>query len=89
VNSATVAATVIDTSVTQSTAGGRLLSVRNNTSEVAGIDRSGGLYIGKLTTTAINALAGADLREGTLVWDSTLHKLKIYSGTAWELVTSV
>lgn len=88
VNAAGAIGTVINTNVTFNIAGEKLLSIQNNTVDVAGVDRNGGLYLGKLTTTAINALTGADLNEGTLVWDSTLHKLKIYTGSAWELVTS-
>jgi hypothetical protein len=74
---------------TLSSAGARVISIQNpiNT-EVASFAWSGALAIGKLSTTSINGLSGADLREGTLVWDSTLHKLKVYTGTAWETVTS-
>jgi hypothetical protein len=39
------------------------------------------------TTTEVNALTGVE--EGTIVYDTTLNKLKFYNGSAWEAVTSV
>jgi hypothetical protein len=38
------------------------------------------------TTTQKNALTG--MAEGDMIWDKTLHKACVYSGTAWETVTS-
>jgi len=38
------------------------------------------------TTTEIAALTG--MAEGTLVYDTTVNKLKFYTGSAWEAVTS-
>jgi hypothetical protein len=40
----------------------------------------------KLTTTQRLALEG--VLEGTVIYDLTLHKLTIYTGSAWETVTS-
>lgn len=40
----------------------------------------------KLTTTQRVALEG--VLEGTVVYDLTLHKLTVYTGSAWETVTS-
>jgi len=39
-----------------------------------------------LTTAQITALTG--VAEGTLMYDTTLNKLKFYTGSAWETVTS-
>ena len=38
------------------------------------------------TTTEVNALTGVE--EGTIVYDTTLNKLKFYNGSAWQTVTS-
>jgi hypothetical protein len=38
------------------------------------------------TTTEVNALTG--MEEGTIVYDTTLNKLKFYNGSAWQTVTS-
>lgn len=42
-------------------------------------------YIQNTTTTERVALAAV---AGQLVFDTTLHKLCVYSGTAWETITS-
>jgi len=39
-----------------------------------------------MTTAEKNALAAV---EGAFVYDLTLHKLCVYTGAAWEAVTSV
>ena len=39
-----------------------------------------------LTTTQREALEG--VLEGTVIYDLTLHKLTVYTGSAWETVTS-
>lgn len=44
--------------------------------------------IPKLTTTQRNALSGADLFEGLVISNTTTHKLNVYTGSAWEAVTS-
>ena len=43
------------------------------------------LNLPKLTTTQINALA--NMVEGSVVWDSTLHVPKCYNGSAWKTIT--
>jgi len=40
----------------------------------------------RMTTAEKNAMAAV---EGTFVYDLTLHKLCVYTGAAWETVTSV
>jgi len=45
----------------------------------------GGVAPTKLTTTAKNALTGV---AGMVVYDTTLNKLCVYTGSAWETVTS-
>lgn len=49
----------------------------------------GGFQLVGMTTAARDALAGADLREGTIIYNTTTKKLNFYSGTAWEAVTSI
>lgn len=88
-NGATAIAITSKSSTSYSTAGAEIHSFKNNTTEVAAVPSYGGFYLGGMTTTAINNLAGADLREGTMVWDTTLHKAKVYSGSGWETVTSI
>ena len=47
----------------------------------------GGIFATKNVTTAEkNALTPS---AGWVVFDTTLHKLCVYSGTAWETITSV
>ncbi len=39
-----------------------------------------------LTTTERDALV--DLSPGGLIWNSTLSKLQVYNGSAWETISS-
>jgi len=41
----------------------------------------------RMTTTQKNAISSPT--EGMMVYDSTLHKLSVYTGSAWETVTSL
>jgi len=41
----------------------------------------------RMTTTQKNAISSP--AEGLVLYDSTLHKLCVYTGSAWETVTSV
>jgi hypothetical protein len=41
----------------------------------------------RMTTTQKNAIALPD--EGLCVYDTTLHALCVYNGTAWQTVTAV
>lgn len=43
-------------------------------------------YLGVFTTTTKNALTPS---LGNTCFDSTLHKLCVYTGSAWETITSV
>jgi hypothetical protein len=45
-----------------------------------------GLLLPKVTTTQKNAISAP--AEGLVVYDTTLHKLCVYTGAAWETVTS-
>lgn len=44
--------------------------------------------IPKLTTTQRDALTGADLFEGLVIYNMTTHKLNVRVAAAWEAVTS-
>lgn len=44
--------------------------------------------IPKLTTTQRDALAGADLFAGLIVYNTTTNKLNVRAASAWEAVTS-
>lgn len=44
------------------------------------------IIVKNYTTTQISAITG--MVKGTIVFDSTTNKLKVYNGTAWETVTS-
>lgn len=46
-----------------------------------------GFLLPRMTTTQKNAIATPD--EGLVVYDTTLHKLAVWTGAAWETVTSV
>ena len=46
-----------------------------------------GVRFPNMTTAQKNAISGP--QAGTIVFDTTLSKLSVYSGTAWETVTSV
>jgi len=49
----------------------------------------GGLQLPGMTTAARDALTGADLRAGTIIYNTTTNKLNFYNGTSWEGVTSL
>jgi len=49
------------------------------------VDGSNGVQVPVVTTTQKNALT---VTAGYLVFDSTLGKLCIYTGSAWQTVTS-
>ena len=40
----------------------------------------------KMTTTQRDRLEG--VLEGTTIYNTTTHKLNVYTGSAWEVVTS-
>jgi hypothetical protein len=44
--------------------------------------------IPKITTTVRDALTGADLYEGLVIYNTTTHKLNVKAASAWEAVTS-
>jgi hypothetical protein len=46
-----------------------------------------GVRFPNMTTTQKNAISGP--QAGTIVFDTTLSKLSVYSGTAWETITSI
>jgi hypothetical protein len=46
-----------------------------------------GVRFPNMTTTQKNAISGP--QAGTIVFDTTLSKLAVYSGTAWETITSI
>ncbi len=48
----------------------------------------GDLGLPILTTAQIDALTGAALLSGLIVWNSTLKKIDVFDGTNWETVTS-
>jgi len=41
----------------------------------------------RMTTTQKNAISSP--AEGLIVYDTTLHKLCVYTGSAWETITSL
>jgi hypothetical protein len=45
-----------------------------------------GMYVKSVTTTQMDALTPT---TGMLVFNTTENKLAMYSGTAWEFITSV
>ena len=49
------------------------------------IDGSNGVQVPVVTTTQKNALT---VTAGYIVFDSTLGKLCVYTGSAWQTVTS-
>lgn len=77
------------TSNTLSTAGALLHNIKNGGTTKMAVTSFGGLYLVGMTTAARDALAGADLRAGTLIYNTTTNKLNFYSGSAWEAVTSL
>lgn len=50
------------------------------------LDANNGLQVPVLTTTAKNAIASP--LTGAILFDSTLGKLCVYTGSAWQTVTS-
>ena len=48
---------------------------------------SKGSLLSRMTTTQKNAIATPS--EGLIVYDLTLHKLCVYTGAAWETITSL
>jgi hypothetical protein len=49
------------------------------------VDGTNGLQVPVVTTSAKNALT---VTAGYIVFDSTLGKLCIYTGSAWQTITS-
>ena len=43
----------------------------------------------KKTTTQADAMSGATLISGAMIYNITLGKAEVWSGTAWETITSV
>ena len=50
------------------------------------LDTNKGLVVPVMTTTGKNAIV--DPVQGAIVFDSTLGKLCIYTGSAWQTITS-
>lgn len=47
----------------------------------------GGTLLSKITTTQRDAISG--VVEGTEIYNTTLHKKQVYTGSVWETITSV
>ena len=45
-----------------------------------------GIRFPNMTTTQKNAMTG--MQKGTVIFDTTLNKLCVYNGTAWQTITS-
>ena len=43
----------------------------------------------KKTTTEANAMSGTALLSGTLIYNTTLGKAEVWTGSVWETITSV
>ena len=41
------------------------------------------------TTTSANAMSGLKIVSGLIIWNTTLKKIDVWTGTQWETVTSV
>lgn len=54
--------------------------------ELEALDSRVQTWPSKMTTAGRLGLEG--VLEGTVVYDLTLHKLTVYTGLAWEVVTS-
>ena len=50
------------------------------------LDSQKGLTVPVKTTTEKNAIVSPE--AGTIIFDSTLGKLCVYTGSAWETITS-
>lgn len=42
----------------------------------------------RLTTAERDAIAAADLQQGSLIYNTTVGKLQVYIGVAWQTITS-
>lgn len=62
------------------------ISITITTGTVTLNGTTGGFIPQVVTTTQKNAITGI---EGMIVYDSTLHKLCVYTGAGWETVTSL
>ena len=49
---------------------------------------SNGIGLPRLSTTERNALSGANLHEGQIIYNSTLNKIEFYNGSAWNEVST-
>ena len=56
------------------------------TGEVKCTSTTAPFYPPVVTTTQRNSISG--MTKGAMVFNSTTNKLNVYSGTAWEVVTS-
>lgn len=41
------------------------------------------------TTTQANTMSGANLLDGTIIFNTTLNKAEVWTGSVWETITSV
>lgn len=46
-------------------------------------------YLPQVTTTKANLMSGATLISGCLIYNITLNKAEVFTGTQWETITSV
>lgn len=70
--------------------GGGSVGIGNNPVASALLDIASttkGVLMPRMTTTQKNAISGP--AEGLIVYDTTLHKLCVYTGSAWETITSL
>jgi len=89
VNGSTAVAHCLDTHNTLSTAGAKLLSLRNAGTEKFAVGHDGGVTAGTMKLTTMKTTTGDGTGEEGLFQINTYDKtLKIYVGSAWRLIAS-
>lgn len=69
-------------------AGGRLASFADTSTVKLAITKNGALSFTGAATGSLATCGGSDAPEGTLQYDTTLHKLVVCTGSNWETVSS-
>lgn len=56
---------------------------------IGDIVRPSDLILPVETTTQANAMSGSVLQSGSIIFNTTLGKIEVFTGTQWETITSV
>ena len=55
---------------------------------IGDIVRPSDLILPVETTAEANAMSGSTLQSGSIIFNTTLGKIEVFNGTAWETISS-